>query len=58
MPTAKKCNDGWIRCGKCNHKLGRMKGVWPEMQAMPAIEIKCHSCKTLNYILIGGQKKE
>lgn len=29
-----------------------------ERQAMPALEVKCHSCKTLNYIMIGGQRKE
>lgn len=48
----------WMRCGKCGHKLGKMVGTWPIVQAMPAIEIKCHSCGSLNYIMIGGQKDE
>lgn len=38
--------DGWVTCGKCGHKLGRITG-----KTLPAgIEIKCHSCKELNVV--------
>lgn len=57
MATARRDKE-WFRCSECGHRLGKMVGVWSEGQAMPALEIKCHSCKTLNYILIGGQKNE
>lgn len=54
MPTARIDRNKWIRCGQCGHKLGKAVGVWPEIQAMPAIETKCHVCKTINYIMVGG----
>ena len=57
MAVARHDGD-WIRCGKCGHKLGKRVGVWSDRQVMPAIEIKCHSCKIVNYIMIGGQKNE
>lgn len=57
MATARRDGE-WARCQKCKHKLGRLVGAWPERQAMPAIEIKCHSCGTLNYIMVGGYKDE
>lgn len=50
--------QGWIRCGQCGHKLGKTVGAWSEMQAMPAIETKCHVCKGINYIMIGRQGGE
>ena len=34
---------GWLRCGKCSHTLGKIMKYGDMM-----IEIKCHSCKTLN----------
>lgn len=49
-------SDGWIRCAACGHKLGKIAGEWTVRQSFPAIEIKCHSCKELNYIFVGGQK--
>lgn len=55
MATARIEKDKWIRCSECGHKLGRIAGEWAEHQSFPAIEIKCHSCKALNYIMIGGQ---
>lgn len=58
MATARRDNQGWFRCQDCGHKLGRMVGVWSNMQAMPAVEIKCHSCGTLNYIMVGGSKND
>lgn len=57
MATARRDNE-WIRCPECGHKLGRMVGVWPDRQSMPAIEIKCHSCRTLSYVLVGGATRE
>lgn len=57
MATARRDGE-WARCQKCGHKLGRLVGAWSEKQAMPAIEIKCHSCGTLNYIMVGGRKDE
>lgn len=57
MATAKR-NGEWFQCAQCGHKLGRATGSWPEYQAMPAIEIKCHSCKALNHIMVGGRKDE
>ena len=57
MATARGDKDGWIRCQKCGHKLGRIAGAWDEhKRAFPAIEIKCHSCKDIVYILVGSQK--
>lgn len=58
MATARFGNDGWIRCGECGHKLGRQIGDWKDRQSFPAIEIKCHSCRSLNYVMIGGQGNE
>jgi len=55
--TARRDGE-WIRCGKCGHKLGRIAGTWPEFQAMPALEVKCHSCKETNYIMVGNKGKE
>ena len=55
MGTA-KIDGEWIRCSKCKHKLGKMVGKWEQYKSMPAIEIKCHSCKAINYIMIGMNK--
>ena len=56
MATARIDKDGgWFKCAKCGHKLGRMVGVWTAYAIMPAIEVKCSSCKEINYIMIGGQ---
>lgn len=45
--------NNWCRCGKCGHKLGRLVGKWQDARYMPAVEIKCHSCKSINYIMTG-----
>ncbi len=39
--------DGeWVVCAECSHKLGRKVG-----DELPnGLEIKCHSCKTINLI--------
>ena len=57
MATAKLDKERWFRCATCGHKLGKAVGTWNERLAMPALEIKCHSCKTINYLMIGGQKQ-
>lgn len=57
MATA-RIDGNWFRCSKCGHKIGRKVGVWPEFQALPALEIKCKSCKTINYIMIGGKNND
>lgn len=46
----------WLVCGECGHKLGRIVGAWSEQTTFPAIEIKCHSCKSMNYIMVGAKK--
>lgn len=51
-----KRDEDWIRCKKCRHKLGRMVGVWKIDTVFPALEVKCHSCGTLN--IIGGQEDD
>lgn len=46
----------WIRCKGCGHKLMRVitaKGTETEVR----LEIKCHSCKTLNTINFIKEKK-
>ena len=55
MATA-RIDGEWARCSKCGHKLGKMVGKWEQYKSMPALEIKCHSCKTINYIMIGMNK--
>lgn len=58
MATARRDKEGWIRCERCGHKLAKVVGVWEGRNAFPALETKCHSCGTLNYIYIGGQKND
>lgn len=50
IETARIDNE-WFRCPRCGHRLGKMVG----RRAMPAIEIKCHSCGEKSYLMIGGQ---
>lgn len=55
MATARIDKEGWCRCGRCGHKLARIVGKFPQGQhKMPAMEIKCHSCKQISYIMIGA----
>lgn len=43
--------DGeWTRCRKCGSKLGRIVHSSDDNNSCFMIEIKCHSCKTINYI--------
>ena len=54
MATARIDKDNWARCARCGHKLARMVGNFPQgHHMMPAVEVKCHSCKEINYIMIG-----
>lgn len=39
--------QNWIRCGKCGHKLGKVVKAGL-CDIAPIVEIKCHSCKSLN----------
>ena len=52
-----RIDNEWVRCGKCVHKLGRLVGKWETAKYMPAVEIKCHSCKSMNYLMTGWHKK-
>lgn len=57
--TARLGKDGWFRCAKCGHKLGRTAGAWDDSRRFfPAIEIKCHSCKSINYLNVGMRSEE
>ena len=59
MATARIDKEHWARWARCGHKLARMVGNFPQgHHAMPAVEIKCHSCKEINYIMIGVAKTE
>ncbi len=55
MANARRDKSGWIRCSVCGHKLGRAVGKWSDENVMPALEIKCHSCKSLVYIMVGSK---
>ncbi len=48
MQESKKAMlDGdWVVCCICGHKLGKMAGD----ELPTGIEIKCHSCKTVNLV--------
>lgn len=39
-------NDNWIRCVYCGHKLGKVIHTTEHEDCI--VEIKCHSCKTVN----------
>lgn len=46
--------DRWIRCVYCGHKLG--KALAHNNKGDCLIEIKCHSCKTINVCLVNKYK--
>lgn len=56
MTTVRRDKEGWIRCGKCGHKLFRITCGCEGGQS-PVIEIKCHSCKELNEWQYGAELK-
>lgn len=43
----KSPNDNWVRCKNCGHKLMRVVS-----EGGIKVETKCHSCKTVNEIII------
>lgn len=45
--------NAWIRCVGCGHKLGKV--IKYEKQKGCLIEIKCHSCKTINLCYISKE---
>lgn len=65
MQVARIDEKKWVRCGNCGHKLFRLvsdnpttyevkisqwaDGDLPERNAS-GIEIKCHSCKQINFL--------
>lgn len=44
-----KVKDGWVICGHCGHKLGR---IIDDKSNIEGIEIKCSSCKKLNIVTL------
>lgn len=45
----KKADDNmWVLCECCGHKLMKLVAMHGEME----IEIKCHSCKEINRIVV------
>lgn len=42
----------WIRCVGCGHKLGKV--IEHEGKEICLVEIKCHSCKTVNLCAISN----
>ena len=46
--------DKWVRCAACGHKLGFVRK--PARKNDCCVEIKCHSCKTINLCFINPEK--
>lgn len=55
MTRMAKPRDEWVRCAGCGHKLFKAVKV-----GNSCMEIKCHSCKTINkiYLTEGGKNNE
>ena len=56
-----KIDKYWVRCSKCGHKLFKINTEMPMFEILNdldrlQIEIKCHSCKTINRV--GGENDE
>lgn len=45
-----KREEYWVRCKNCGHKLFRVIDRSKDVKA--CLEIKCHSCKELNLVVI------
>lgn len=45
--------DTWIRCVCCGHKLG--KSIVHSDRNDCIVEIKCHSCKTINICMVNKE---
>lgn len=43
--------DEWVRCGRCKHKMFKIAKEYKQKGSTPSvgIEIKCKSCKAINY---------
>lgn len=52
MIVARMDEKYWVRCGRCSHKLMRVVGGGES--PAPTVEIKCHSCKSLNLWMYDG----
>lgn len=50
MLAPRERNNNWMRCVNCGHKLGKI--VEQPKDNACVVEIKCHSCKTINLISI------
>lgn len=46
--------DKWVRCANCGHKLGLVLKNTNKNDC--CVEIKCHSCKTINLCFINKNK--
>ena len=44
----------WVVCFHCGHKLGKVVGA----ELPSGIEIKCHSCKSINLVDRPQQRKD
>lgn len=54
-----KKEEYWVRCKRCGHKLFKIVDRLENVKG--CLEIKCHSCKELNLIVIDftkGDKNE
>ena len=51
-------NANWIRCVYCGHKLGKIVAYPGGGDCI--VELKCHSCKTINlcYVKVGEEIQE
>jgi len=47
--------DNWIRCVYCGHKLGRLVKHPNDNECI--VELKCHSCKTVNLCYINRNEE-
>lgn len=52
MIRARIDKDGWCRCGECVHKLFRLVKEVNSTTNVPLLEIKCHSCKSINKVFL------
>lgn len=55
MIRARVCEDGWVRCGNCRHKLMKVVGA-TKSSSDCSVEIKCHSCKEINTVIFDTPK--
>ena len=55
-----RTDGNWVRCGRCGHKLFQYIGDLEITGPMrpPTISIKCHSCKEINYFMLGGRGRK